>query len=375
MELFKHSRSNVWSVDLGYVNGKRIRRTTKQTKRSAALVVATAMQQKLNAAGDAAVLERKLIPTLEQFATEVFVPWVENCTLSFNTKRYYLNGVRLLRLTEYGTTPLDQVCHRDVDTLKTTGGPSNTNNLRRVIRLMLSHAKEKKILDAKPILRTLPENERTSVFMEEMQQDMIDHAEQPLKDVAITIFDAGMRPAEIVRIQLSDFRWERGLLWVPGRAKEGHKSKKSRYVPVSERMAEIYRERFEQSPNEWAYPSPRKKGKHMSYFPVAKRFGQLREQLGIPEDLVLYSARHTFGTNLMQETGNAKIVQEVMGHEDMATTQKYLHPDKSRLAEIINNRNRANANKVAEMRAAREESNEVGRTFGRTRPFLVPTGS
>jgi integrase len=202
--------------------------------------------------------------------------------------------------------------------------------------------------------------------MEEMQQDMIDHAEQPLKDVAITIFDAGMRPAEIVRIQLSDFRWERGLLWVPGRAKEGHKSKKSRYVPVSERMAEIYRERFEQSPNEWAYPSPRKKGKHMSYFPVAKRFGQLREQLGIPEDPVLYSARHTFGTNLMQETGNAKIVQEVMGHEDMATTQKYLHPDKSRLAEIINNRNRANANKVAEMRAAREESNEVGRTFGRT---------
>jgi hypothetical protein len=150
MALFKHSRSNVWSVDLGYVNGKRIRRTTKQTKRSAALVVATAMQQKLNAAGDAAVLERKLIPTLEQFATEVFVPWVENCTLSFNTKRYYLNGVRLLRLTEYGTTPLDQVCHRDVDTLKTTGGPSNTNNLRRVIRLMLSHAKKKKILDASP---------------------------------------------------------------------------------------------------------------------------------------------------------------------------------------------------------------------------------
>jgi integrase len=93
-------------------------------------------------------------------------------------------------------------------------------------------------------------------------------------------------------------------------------------------------------------PSKRKKGNHISYFGPAKQFTKLRKLVGIPEDIVFYSARHTFGTDIMEQTGNINLVQEVMGHDNVTTTQRYLHPDKSKMADHINERNRDRARRA-----------------------------
>jgi site-specific recombinase XerD len=61
--------------------------------------------------------------------------------------------------------------------------------------------------------------------------------------------------------------------------------------------------------------------------------------VGIPEHFLLYSARHTFGTDIIERTGNIKLVQEVMGDESVTTTQRYLHADKSNMGDHINQRN------------------------------------
>ena len=67
-------------------------------------------------------------------------------------------------------------------------------------------------------------------------------------------------------------------------------------------------------------------------FDEMSSIGELRGLVGIPKDLVLYSARHTFGTDLLERTGNIKLVQEALGHESVTTTQRYVHPDKSEMA-------------------------------------------
>ena len=62
----------------------------------------------------------------------------------------------------------------------------------------------------------------------------------------------------------------------------------------------------------------------------------------LPANLVLYCSRHTFATNLLDETGNIALVGKVLGHEDLRTTQKYLHPETTGVAEIVNQRNKRN---------------------------------
>ena len=60
------------------------------------------------------------------------------------------------------------------------------------------------------------------------------------------------------------------------------------------------------------FPSRRAKGGHLTT--VAKQFRDARSEAGLPGALVLYCARHTFGTAAYGATGNLAMVMNVMGH-------------------------------------------------------------
>jgi integrase len=90
------------------------------------------------------------------------------------------------------------------------------------------------------------------VYDPKMEKEMLDLAEQPLRDIAITVFDAGMRPAEIVSVEWSHFLWDKNLIFVPGRCAEGHKSKEGRFGPTSNLPKTAYRVRAQVSTSKWA---------------------------------------------------------------------------------------------------------------------------
>jgi len=58
----------------------------------------------------------------------------------------------------------------------------------------------------------------------------------------------------------------------------------------------------------------------------------------LPDDLVLYCARHTCATNMLEEMDVVR-VKELLGHEDIKTTMKYLRPGTANAAEAVNRRN------------------------------------
>jgi site-specific recombinase XerD len=93
----------------------------------------------------------------------------------------------------------------------------------------------------------------------------------------------------------------------------------------------------------WLFPSLRKKGSQISYFPIAKQFSMVRRALDLSQDLVLYSARHTFATDMLDKTGNLSLVQKMLGHESITTTQRHVHPELKDVAELVNQRNAENA--------------------------------
>lgn len=121
--------------------------------------------------------------------------------------------------------------------------------------------------------------------------------------------------------------------------------------------------RLKASRSEWVFPSSRRKGFPIGYTPIKTRFKKLREAL-IPSDLVLYSGRHTFATDLLDRTGKTKLVSETLGHASVETTARYLHLSKKGLAEHVNQRNTARKGEAAETVA------ELGHTFGHTSPFV-----
>jgi integrase len=64
-------------------------------------------------------------------------------------------------------------------------------------------------------------------------------------------------------------------------------------------------------------------------------------------ELALYSARHSFASDIRERTGNLRLVMDALGHESVTTTQKYLHPSQKGISEIVNQRNLGRAEEVA----------------------------
>jgi integrase/recombinase XerC len=69
---------------------------------------------------------------------------------------------------------------------------------------------------------------------------------------------------------------------------------------------------------------------------VAKAFEQAREAVGLPKEIVLYSARHTFATKVMGATGDLSLVMRALGHSSAQTAMIYQHPSLERVRSVVN---------------------------------------
>ena len=85
------------------------------------------------------------------------------------------------------------------------------------------------------------------------------------------------------------------------------------------------------------FPS-RQKGKHITGGLVNKQWVRTRKKAGLPTDLVLYCARHDFGTYVLQKTGHIAAVMNSMGHSDVKTAMTYQHPELDVVRDAINSR-------------------------------------
>ena len=86
----------------------------------------------------------------------------------------------------------------------------------------------------------------------------------------------------------------------------------------------------------WVFPSARSRAGHI--VTVEKQFLSVRKKMGLDKRFVLYSARHTFGTHVSR-TGNLKLAMAVLGHSDVRTAMRYMHPETELIREIINQKN------------------------------------
>lgn len=335
MELYQQNGTKFWTADF-VVNDRRIRKSTKQTKRSAAMEVAMEFYRQA---------QRKQIPVrkgrtqmLSEFAERKFLPFIKASSLDNDTKRYYETGWRLLSESPAKDWRMDFIKASEADLLRFPGSGANANCALRTLRRMLSLACDWEIIDRKPRITLRKEVERNAVFDSDLEECFLKKAGQPLKDVFLISHDSGLRPDEALRMRWENILWDKNLIFVP----EGKTENAKRYVPLSDRVRDLLLARQPQqkvTKSPWVFPSSRKRGMHISYFSIAKQFSEVRKQVKIPKGVVLYSARHSFATDLLDRTGNIVLVGKILGHRSVTTTQRYLHPEIKGIAEIVNERN------------------------------------
>lgn len=327
MSLYK--RGDTWHYYF-CVDGRRYRGSTKQTTESRARKV----ESSLIAAARANTLPDRKSPTLRTFSAK-FLEWVETARssktgrpLDGDTKRYYQNGWRLLEATPLANMNLGKITKDDVESLRFPGGPSNGNTALRTLRRMMGKAREWGLTNNAVKFMLFPEEGRERIFTPEQEVTFLTLAPQPLRDVFLCSNDAGMRPDEVFSMRIENILWGRKLIFIP----RGKTTNSRRYVPMSQRLMDALWVRCGARTEGWVFPcKTTKAGKVVSasghIVSVEKKFIEVRKAMGLGEDYVLYSARHTFGTYLYAITGNLALVMAIMGHGDIKTAMRYQHPE------------------------------------------------
>jgi integrase/recombinase XerD len=146
------------------------------------------------------------------------------------------------------------------------------------------------------------------------------------------LYGSGLRATELVSLPRRAVRAGQPFLMLRG------KGDKERLVPVSERAAEAVQKWLAHVPpaSPWLFPSGKSHLSRVRLFQLVRGMGALA---GIAPDRVSpHVLRHAFATHLLAGGADLRVLQSLLGHADIATTQIYTHVDAARLVELVNSR-------------------------------------
>ena len=148
------------------------------------------------------------------------------------------------------------------------------------------------------------------------------------------MYSTGLRVSELVALTGNMVDVERGLLRVRG------KGEKERLVPLGARALGVlqtfmrdFRPKLPGMALHWLFPAGRGNG-HLSRTTFYRRLRTMAVRAGIEKPVHPHMLRHSFATHLLENGADLRIVQELLGHANISTTQIYTHLSKARLAEI-----------------------------------------
>ena len=150
------------------------------------------------------------------------------------------------------------------------------------------------------------------------------------------LYSCGLRVSELCNLLISDIWRDEGFVKVMG------KGRKERFVPISGRalrelpLWEECRCHINIRPGNEDYVFLSfKRGRKLSRITVFHIVKVLAENAGITKEISPHTFRHSFATHLLEGGANLRAIQEMLGHESIATTEIYTHLDNSRLREEI----------------------------------------
>jgi integrase/recombinase XerC len=156
----------------------------------------------------------------------------------------------------------------------------------------------------------------------------------PLRDQALLelAYSAGLRVAELVGVDLADIDLAEGAVRVRGK---GNKERVALFGEACRRALEAYIAEERMPPNSGSPVFTNSQGRRLTSRTVQRVVKRWALAAGLPADVSPHTLRHSFATHLLDGGADLKTVQQLLGHENLATTQIYTHVSVERLREAV----------------------------------------
>lgn len=144
------------------------------------------------------------------------------------------------------------------------------------------------------------------------------------------IYSAGLRRNEVLNLKINDVDSKRMLIKI-----RGGKGKKDRYSLLSANVLIHLREYFmAYKPSKWLFEG--QNGQQYSSTSITRVFKKSAGKAGIKKRVHLHMLRHSFATHLLEQGTNLRVIQSLLGHENIQTTEIYTHVSNLEIGKVIN---------------------------------------
>lgn len=185
----------------------------------------------------------------------------------------------------------------------------------------------------RPLPKILSHAEVEALFRQAEREAAGDEA-RPLRTLALLelLYGSGLRATELVSLPLAAVPRDAPLLTVLG------KGGQARMVPVGAAAAAALSRWMAVRPSgRFLFPSWG--GKHLTRVRLFQLLKDLALRAGLsPHKVSPHVLRHAFATHLLEGGADLRVLQTLLGHADIATTQIYTHVDSARLVALVNER-------------------------------------
>ena len=179
--------------------------------------------------------------------------------------------------------------------------------------------------------KTLTEDEVDALLNAPNTDEPLGHRDRAMLEL---LYATGLRVSELINLRQSQINFNQGVLRIVG------KGDRERLIPLGEESQRWLRD-FINGPRmeillerQTDFLFPTRRGDRMTrqaFWHIIKRYA---EKAGIRRKLSPHSLRHAFATHLLNRGADLRVVQLLLGHSDLSTTQIYTHVARERLKEL-----------------------------------------
>ena len=139
-----------------------------------------------------------------------------------------------------------------------------------------------------------------------------------MRTAFITIYAAGLRVSEAVGLTIADIDSARMAIRV-----RQAKGRKDRYVMLSQQLLAILRSYWKRArPPHWLFPGP-DPSKPVTTRSLQRTFRVAADRAGLDASVTVHTLRHSFATHLLKQGVDIRVIQDLLGHRQIASTTRY----------------------------------------------------
>ena len=179
--------------------------------------------------------------------------------------------------------------------------------------------------------KTLTEDEVESLLSAPNTDEPLGHRDRAMLEL---LYATGLRVSELINLKQSQVNFNQGVLRIVG------KGDRERLIPLGDESQRWLKD-FIDGPRmeillerQTDYLFPTRRGDRMTrqaFWHIIKRYAQ---KAGVRKKMSPHSLRHAFATHLLNRGADLRVVQLLLGHSDLSTTQIYTHVARERLKDL-----------------------------------------